>query len=50
MHTYTFIACLDTGMQNNDESLSIISPAGRGQLIKMWPMKLLNHMVYFDQI
>ena len=35
LHTYTFQHCLDTGMQNGDEVLLNISPAGHGQLVKM---------------
>ena len=35
LHTYTFQHCLDTGMQNGDEILLNISPAGHGQLVKM---------------
>ena len=35
LHTYTFQHCLDTGMQNGDEVLLGISPAGHGQLVKM---------------
>ena len=36
LHTYyTFQHCLDTGMQNDDQASPSISPAGRGQLVKM---------------
>ena len=35
LHTYTCLHCLDTGMQNGDESSPSISPAGRGHLVKM---------------
>ena len=34
LHTYTFKHCLDTGMQNGDESLPSTSPSVRGQLVK----------------
>ena len=33
--TYTFYYYLATGMQNADEALPSISPAGIGQLVKM---------------
>ena len=48
MHTYTFSNCLDTGMQNGDKASPSISPAGRGQLVKM--LITAESMVYFDQI
>ena len=35
LHSYTFKHCQDTGMQNGDEASLSISPAVRGQLVKM---------------
>ena len=32
---YTFKHCLETGLQNHDESSSSISPASRDQFVKM---------------
>ena len=49
MYTYTFLASLYTGMQNGDESLPSVSPAGRGQLVKLC-MKLLRSVDYHYQM
>ena len=32
--TYTFVHCLDIGMQNGDEASSSISPVSRDQFLK----------------
>ena len=36
LYTYTFKYCLNTGMQDGDDASPTISPAGRGQLMKMF--------------
>ena len=44
MYTYKFEHCLDTGMQNNDETLLSSSLVDHGQLVKMLII-LEPHMV-----
>ena len=44
LHDYTFLYCLDTGMQNDDEVLLSISLTSHGQLLKM--LILLSHIWY----
>ena len=48
MHTYTFLHCLDTVMQNGDEALPSISSASHGHLVKM--LITLEPRVIFDQM
>ena len=49
LHTYIFYHCLDTGLQNGDEASLSISPAGRGQLVKML-ITLEPHDIFLSNI
>ena len=45
LHTYLFLNCPDTGMQNNDEALSGIILAGQGLLVNML-ITLKSHGIF----
>ena len=48
LHTYTFEHCPATGMQNGDEALPSIIPAGGGHTVKVLTTLELHDI--FDQI